>query len=109
MEYGEAINAESSKRTLEVALELKVARPAAPLEEIAREAVARSYCTCVTDGEDLAEHRFSDVHRRLIEEVRAMLLESPDQRETFSPVASQPPAARRQCFGGASDDLSTMR
>lgn len=80
MEYGEAINAETFERAVRLAWELNCARPALPLEQIASEAVARSYCTCVTDGEDAAEQRFSDVHRRLVEEVEARLKTNSDER-----------------------------
>lgn len=42
-----------------------------PLIESASEAVSRTFCACVTGGEDAAEHRFSAIHRRLIDEVVA--------------------------------------
>lgn len=73
MEYGAAINPENAERAVKLARDLGAARPEMPLEQIAREAVARSYCTCVTGGEDMGENRLSDIHRRLVEDVAARL------------------------------------
>ena len=100
MEYGEAINAEASGHALKLARQLKLIRPELPLDQIAREAVGHAYCACVTDGEDAAEHRFSDVHRRLIEDLASTLrgqsasasgLHSDSERLPRAPTASQGP------------------
>ena len=92
MEYGEAINAETFERALKLANALSSARPESPPEHIALEAVGRSYCACVTGGEDAAELRYSDVHRRLVEDVAARLEATPAERRR-SPVQRQTPAA----------------
>ncbi len=68
MEYGEAINPGTFALAVSIARQLRLERPD-PLEELAAEAVALAFCTCVTEGEDAAEHRLSDVHGKLIEEV----------------------------------------
>lgn len=70
MEYGEAINSEAYEAAVAMTLRRR-AHSDAPLTELASEAVAQAYCVCVTDGEDAAEHRFSDIHRKLIEDVVA--------------------------------------
>ena len=70
MEYGEAINSETFTLAVNIARRLRAERRE-PLTNLAAEAVAQAYCVCVTDGEDAAEHRFSDVHRKLIEDVAA--------------------------------------
>lgn len=92
MEYGDAINVETFERALRLANALNSARPELPLEHIAFEAVCRSYCACVTDGEDAAELRYSDVHRRLVEGVAAGLQTTPVERRR-PPVQRQIPAA----------------
>ncbi len=68
MEYGEAINSDAFARAVADTRRLRAHRRV-PLREAATEAVAHAYCVCVTDGEDAAEHRFSDVHRKLIDDV----------------------------------------
>jgi len=40
-----------------------------PLAELAAITVSKSFYTCVTDGEDAAEHQFSAIHGELIKEV----------------------------------------
>ena len=70
MEYGEAINTDAFWTAVAITRRLQAQRPE-PLAQLATEAVAQAYCVCVTDGEDAAEHRFSDVHRKLIDEVVA--------------------------------------
>jgi hypothetical protein len=68
MEYGEAITAQAFDRAVKIARQRRESR-GEPLPKAALEAVAQAYCVCVTDGEDAAEHRFSDVHRKLIDDV----------------------------------------
>lgn len=68
MEYGDAINSETFHLAVRITRKLRSERQE-PLEALAAEAVSQAYCVCVTDGEDAAEHRFSDVHRKLITEV----------------------------------------
>lgn len=68
MEYGDAMTAEAFGRAVQIARQRRESR-AEPLPRAAKEAVAQAYCVCVTDGEDAAEHRFSDVHRKLIDDV----------------------------------------
>ena len=69
MEYGDAITGRGLEHAVALVLEKSSQRPERPLVEIAADAVARTHCVCVTDGEDAAEGRFSDVHRMLIEQV----------------------------------------
>lgn len=68
MEYGEAITGEAFARAVEIARKRRDLQRES-LGEAATQAVAQAYCVCVTDGEDAAEHRFSDVHRKLIDDV----------------------------------------
>ncbi len=75
MEYGDAINSQSFDRAMALALELSEQQPDRPIAELAADAVAHAYCACVTDGEDAAERRLSDVHRSLIEQVMSRLRE----------------------------------
>lgn len=77
MEYGDAINSETLQRAVRIARQSRAERQE-PLQDLAAEAVSQAYCVCVTAGEDAAEHRFSDVHRKLIIEVieRVQMLEA---------------------------------
>ena len=68
MEYGEALTREAFDRAVSIVRNLRRTRPE-PLPDLAWEAASRSFCCCVTDGEDAAEGRVSDVHRRLIEDI----------------------------------------
>ncbi len=68
MEYGEAINAEALDRAVALARQL-CSDESRPLSALAAEAVSRTFCCCVVEGEDAAEGRFSDMHRELIEAV----------------------------------------
>ncbi len=70
MEYADAINGATFAAAVSLTRELQAAR-GEPVAASAAEAVSRTFCACVTDGEDAAEHRFSDIHRQLIEEVIA--------------------------------------
>ena len=66
MEYGDAINSWTLERAVTLAREHLAKDPSSPTSAAA-EAVALSYCVCVTTGEDAAERRLSDLHRKLIE------------------------------------------
>ena len=68
MEYGDAITTQSFERAVQIARQRRDSL-GEPLPRAALEAVAQAYCVCVTEGEDAAEHRFSDVHRKLIDDV----------------------------------------
>ena len=70
MEYGEAITSDAFHAAVRITQRLRRERRE-PLAALATKAVAQAYCVCVTDGEDAAEHRFSDVHRKLIDDVVA--------------------------------------
>ena len=70
MEYADAINTVTFAAAVCLTRELQLER-SQPLAHSAAEAVSRTFCACVTDGEDAAEHRFSAIHRELIEEVIA--------------------------------------
>lgn len=69
MEYGDAINSESMDVAVDLVRRFRKERRQLPLATLAAEAVARAYCVCVTAGEDAAERRLSDVHRKLIADV----------------------------------------
>ena len=69
MEYGDAITGHGLDHAVAVALERLGQGADRPLADIAADAVAHTYCVCVTDGEDAAEGRLSDVHRMLDEQV----------------------------------------
>lgn len=70
MEYADTINSATFAAAVSLARELQAER-GEPVTACAAEAVSRTFCACVTDGEDAAEQHFSDIHRRLIEEVIA--------------------------------------
>lgn len=70
MEYADAINTATFAAAVCLTRELQLGR-SETLAQSAAEAVSRTFCACVTDGEDAAEHRFSAIHRELIEEVIA--------------------------------------
>lgn len=74
MEYGEAITSEAFTRAIAIARQSR-ADENVSVRQAATNAVAQAYCVCVTDGEDAAEHRFSDVHRKLIDDVAERLRE----------------------------------
>lgn len=71
MEYADAIDSETIAAAVRLTRELGSMR-AAPLSELAAEAVSKTFCTCVVDGEDAAERQFSTLHRRLIEQVATL-------------------------------------
>lgn len=72
MEYGEAVSADALERAVAVARDL-LGKGAHSVESAASQAVSRAYCACVTDGEDAAEGRFSEVHKSLIASVAERL------------------------------------
>lgn len=72
MEYGDAINSRALERAVTLAQEHLAKNPSSPIAA-ATEGVALAYCVCVTTGEDAAERRLSDVHRKLIEIVAERL------------------------------------
>lgn len=75
MEYGEAINSDAFARAITIAHRLR-SEGGESVQQAATDAVAQAYCVCVTEGEDAAEHRFSDVHRKLIDDVAERLRQS---------------------------------
>jgi len=83
MEYADTINSATFATAVSLTRELQSER-AEPLAKSVAEAVSRTFCACVTDGEDAAEHRFSDIHRQLIDEVIARVrfaeTQSPEER-----------------------------
>ena len=68
MEYSDAIDPQTIAIAVRLTRKLGAER-AVPVSEVAAEAVSKTFCTCVTDGEDAAERRFSPIHKRLIEEI----------------------------------------
>ncbi len=84
MEYADTINTATFAAAVSLTRDLQLER-SEPVAQSAAEAVSRTFCACVTDGEDAAEHRFSAIHRELIEEVIA--------RVRFA--ETQPPEERR--------------
>jgi hypothetical protein len=68
MEFADAINGRMFDSAVDLTRHLRTERPLS-LAELAALAVSRTFCTCVTDGEDAAEHQFSAIHGELIEEV----------------------------------------
>lgn len=70
MEYADTINTATLAAAVCLTRELQLER-SEPLAHSTAEAVSRTFCACVTNGEDAAEHRFSDIHRQLVEEVIA--------------------------------------
>jgi hypothetical protein len=67
MEYGEAISSEAFRRAIEISKRLR--EEGRNTADAASRGVAQAYCVCVTDGEDAAERQFSEVHRKLIDDV----------------------------------------
>jgi len=72
VEYGDAIGPDISDRAYRLALRF-VAEGKSDLRAAAYLAVARTYCSCVTDAEDAAERHFSEIHRNLVDELEARL------------------------------------
>ena len=68
MEYGDALTRDAFERAVRIARASRATRSES-LQDLAWEAASRSYCCCVTDGQDAAERRTSDVHRRLVEAI----------------------------------------
>lgn len=80
MEYGEAISDNAHERAFQTALQ-QLARGRTDLHEVASEAVSRTYCVCVVDGEDAAEGGLSAIHAELIESVEQRLRDWVHQKE----------------------------
>lgn len=78
MEYGEAIDERMQGHAV-AAARRALAEQACGVEEAAAIGVSTVYCVCVTEGEDAAEHRLSDIHRELIDAVAARLHDRTDQ------------------------------
>lgn len=72
MEYGEAISAAAEETAFELACKELALRPT-DVRKVATEAVAKSYCVCVVDGEDAAEDGISGIHLDLIDRLEARL------------------------------------
>lgn len=72
MEYPDAINPNHMTNAVSLTLDLLLQRDE-PLAVLAAEAVSRTFCTCVTAGEDAAEGRLSVIHAKLIEAVIAQV------------------------------------
>lgn len=70
MEYADTINSATFAAAIRLTRRLQAERDE-PLATSATDAVSRTFCACVTDGEDAAEQCFSEIHRQLIEEVIA--------------------------------------
>lgn len=68
MEFADAINGRTFDFAVDLTRHLRTER-LLPLAELVALAVSKSFCTCVTDGEDAAELQFSAIHGALIEEV----------------------------------------
>lgn len=68
MEYADAIDPETIAAAVRLTRELGSTR-ATPVSELAAEAVSKTFCSCVVNGEDAAERQFSAIHTRLIEQV----------------------------------------
>lgn len=65
MEYSDSINPATFAAAVQRTQQLCVERRA-PLAELASIAVSESFCSCVTAGEDAAEHHLSGIHAELI-------------------------------------------
>lgn len=78
MEYSDTINGATFAAAVSLTRALQSERRE-PVVTSAAEAVLRTFCTCVTNGEDAAEHRFSEIHRQLIEEVSARVRSDKDE------------------------------
>ena len=72
MEYVEAINSDAFAEAVKIARRLH-GDGKQLISDAASQAVAQAYCVCVTDGEDAAEHQFSEVHSKLIDDVARCL------------------------------------
>lgn len=77
MEYPDVIDREKVARAASLTRDLLSQRTEA-LSILAEEAVGRTFCSCVTGGEDAAEGHFSVIHAKLIETVVAEVTRSAD-------------------------------
>jgi hypothetical protein len=69
-EYGDPISPEQIGLAVERALDLCRASPEHSLDEIVREAVARTICACVLEIEDDLERHLSGTHAQILNDVR---------------------------------------
>ena len=69
-EYGDPISPEQIGLAVERALDLCRVSPERSLDEVVREAVARTICACVLEIEDDLERHLSGTHAEVLEEVR---------------------------------------
>jgi hypothetical protein len=69
-EYGDPISPRQIGFAVERALELRRAAPERSLDEVVREAVARTICACVLEIEDDLERHLSGTHAEVLDEVR---------------------------------------
>lgn len=69
-EYGDPISPGQIGLAVETALDLCRAAPRRPLDELVREAVARTICACVLEIENDLEDHLSGTHAEILEEVR---------------------------------------
>jgi len=69
-EYGDPISPEQIGLAVERALDLCRASPEHSLDEIVREAVARTICACVLEIEDDLERHLSGTHAEVLDVVR---------------------------------------
>jgi hypothetical protein len=67
-EYGDPISPAQIGLAVERSLDLCRAAPERPLDELVREAVARTICAC--EIEDDLEHHLSGTHAEILDEVR---------------------------------------
>ena len=70
MEYSDVIDQTTLDRAVAIARALRRTEDGS-VSELAATAVMQTYSTTVTGAEDSAEHKFSTVHRALVEEVAA--------------------------------------
>lgn len=69
-EYGDPISPEQIERAVEIALDLHHCAPERSLDDVIREAVARTVCACVLEIEDDVERHLSGTHAEILDEVR---------------------------------------
>jgi hypothetical protein len=77
MEYPDVIDRTKVAHAVSLTRDL-LSQRTEPLSVLVEEAVARTFCSCVTGGEDAAEGHFSAIHATLIETVVAEVSQSVD-------------------------------
>jgi len=68
-EYAGAFSTQSLETAAALTLSLHRAAPEVPLRSHLDEAVQRSFCTCVVDGQDSVEGALSGLHAAILSEV----------------------------------------